>query len=242
MNESPQQIVDLTTAKEEGITDNNIQVTLDTLFKSDNVIYIEGAPYTIYAHDWIIGDWQIDTRPNIYIDTRTRFQVQAPTYTSYGVIIPKTSNIAIFEEQAKKERNEIPIALQRGDALELSSKINKAIKSVLSRVAQNTPPRLTSADIMKKVSPWELAKLLERQMANRAYEPARDESPNYVNVEPGSVAAAASVDARAARLEKEMAKALAELVAGKLSDARISPERLVLNVPEPVRTKVAKWG
>ena len=216
MNESPQQIPDLTTAKEEGITDNNIQVTLDTLFKSENVIYIEGAPYTIYAHDWIIGDWQIDTRPNIYIDTRTRFQVQAPTYTSYGVIIPKTSNIAIFEEQAKKERSEIPIALQRGDALEMSSKINKAIKSVLSRVAQNTPPKLTSADIMKKVSPWELAKLLERQMANRAYEPARDESPNYVNVEPGSVAAVDSANARAARLEKEMAKALA--------DARIKAE------------------
>ena len=210
MNESPQQIPDLATAKEEGITDNNIQVTLDTLFKSDNVIYIEGAPYTIYAHDWIIGDWQIDTRPNIYVDSSTRFQLQAPTYTSYGVIIPKTSNIAIFEEQAKKERSEIPIALQRGDALEMSSKINKAIKSVLSHVAQNKKPRLTSADIMKKASPWELAKLVERQMANRAYEPTRDEMPNYVNVEPSSVAA----NARVASVEKANARAKA------LADAR----------------------
>jgi ankyrin repeat protein len=197
INESPQQIPDLTTAKEEGITDNNIQITLDTLFKSDNVIYIEGAPYTIYAHDWIIGDWQIDTRPNIYIDSSTRFQLQAPTYTSYGVIIPKTSNIAIFEEAAKKERSEIPITLQRGDALEMSSKINKAIKSVISQVAQNTKPRLTSADIMKKVSPWELAKLLERQMANRAYEPSLDETPNYLNVAPASVVKSANVIAKA---------------------------------------------
>lgn len=214
MNESPQQIPDLATAKEEGITDNNIQITLDTLFKSDNVIYIEGAPYTIYAHDWIIGDWQIDTRPNIYIDSSTRFQLQAPTYTSYGVIIPKTSNIAIFEEQAKKERSEIPIALQRGDALEMSSKINKAIKSVLSNVAQNTKPRLTSAEIMKKASPWELAKLVERQMANRAYEPERDEISNYVNVEPSSVAASA----RVAMVEK--AKAAADARAKALTDAR----------------------
>jgi ankyrin repeat protein len=197
MNESPQQIPDLTTAKEEGITDNNIQITLDTLFKSDNVIYIEGAPYTIYAHDWIIGDWQIDTRPNIYIDSGTRFQLQAPTYTSYGVIIPKTSNIAIFEEAAKKERSEIPIALQRGDALEMTSKINKAIKSVISQVAQNKKPRLTSADIMKKVSPWELAKLVERQMANRAYEPSLDETPNYVNVAPASVVKSANIIAKA---------------------------------------------
>jgi ankyrin repeat protein/membrane protein involved in colicin uptake len=222
MNESPQQIPDLTTAKEEGITDNNIQVTLDTLFKSDNVIYIEGAPYTIYAHDWIIGDWQIDTRPNIYIDSRTQFQVQAPTYTSYGVIIPKTSNIAIFEEQAKKERSQIPIALQKGDALEMSSKINKAIKGVLSQVVQNTKPRLTSAEIMKKASPWELAKLVERQMANRAYQPPRYESPNYVNVEPASVAAnvrVADVEKAKARVEanakaEEDAKAKAEADAG----------------------------
>jgi ankyrin repeat protein len=218
MNESPQQIPDLATAKEEGITDNNIQVTLDTLFKSDNVIYIEGAPYTIYAHDWIIGDWQIDTRPNIYVDSSTRFQVQAPTYTSYGVIIPKSSNIAIFEEQAKKERSEIPIALQKGDALEMTSKINKAIKSVLSNVAQNTKPRLTSAEIMKKVSPWELAKLVERQMANRAYEPVRDESPNYVNVEPASVAA----NARVAEVEK--AKAVAAAAAVKKAEIRAAAE------------------
>ena len=218
MNESPQQIVDLTTAKEEGITDNNIQVTLDTLFKAGNVIYLEGAPYTIYAHDWIIGDWQIDTRPNIYINSSTRFQLQAPTYTSYGVIIPKTSNIAIFEEQAKKERSEIPIALQRGDALEMSSKINKAIKSVLSNVAENKKPRLTSAEIMKKASPWELAKLVERQMANRAYEPTRDEMPNYVNVEPGSVAANARVS------EVEKAKAAAEADAKALADAEAEAE------------------
>ena len=215
MNESPQQIPDLATAKEEGITDNNIQITLDTLFKADNVIYIEGAPYTIYAHDWVIGDWQIDTRPNIYIDSSTRFQLQAPTYTSYGVIIPKTSNIAIFEEQAKKERSEIPIALQRGDALEMSSKINKAIKSVLSNVAQNTKPRLTSAEIMKKASPWELAKLVERQMANRAYEPSLDERPNYVNVEPSSVAA----NAEAAQIEKVKAKIEAKAKAKADADA-----------------------
>jgi ankyrin repeat protein len=215
MNESPQQIPDLATAKEEGITDNNIQITLDTLFKADNVIYIEGAPYTIYAHDWVIGDWQIDTRPNIYIDSSTRFQLQAPTYTSYGVIIPKTSNIAIFEEQAKKERSEIPIALQRGDALEMTSKINKAIKSVLSNVAQNTKPRLTSAEIMKKASPWELAKLVERQMANRAYEPSLDERPNYVNVEPSSVAA----NAEAAQIEKVKAKIEAKAKAKADADA-----------------------
>ena len=239
MNESPQQIPDLATAKEEGITDNNIQITLDTLFKSDNVIYIEGAPYTIYAHDWIIGDWQIDTRPNIYIDTSTRFQLQAPTYTSYGVIIPKTSNIAIFEEQAKKERSEIPVALQRGDALEMSSKINKAIKSVLSNVAQNTKPRLTADQIMKNVSPWELAKLLERQMANRAYEPSLDETPNYVNVEPSSVAANARVD----RVEKANAVADARVKAeadakalvdadekAKIAEAEAEATRLLQNV------------
>ena len=67
---------------------------------------------------------------------------------------------------------------------------------------------------MKKASPWELAKLLERQMANRAYEPSLDETPNYVNVEPSSVAA----NARVAEVEKT--KAAADARAKAVADAR----------------------
>jgi hypothetical protein len=45
-----------------GIVDNNIQITLQTLFPEKSVIYLNDKPYTIAAHKWTIGDWKIDTK------------------------------------------------------------------------------------------------------------------------------------------------------------------------------------
>jgi ankyrin repeat protein len=161
MNESPQEIYGLKDAKDMGITDNNIQVTLDTLFKHGNVMYVEGAPYTINLYDWVYGDWQIDTRPNINLP-----QLQMPIITSYGVIIPNRSNIAMFEKEAKRERDTIPADAQKGDALESGSKIRKAIRSVLSPVTQNVKVNVTPNDIVKPISTWALTELLEQQKRN----------------------------------------------------------------------------
>jgi len=49
-------------ATKNGIVDNNINVTLDILFKKNNKFYIKGNPYTIFSHEWINGDWQIDKK------------------------------------------------------------------------------------------------------------------------------------------------------------------------------------
>jgi hypothetical protein len=49
-------------ATKNGIVDNNINVTLDILFKKYNKFYIKGKPYTIFSHEWINGDWQIDKK------------------------------------------------------------------------------------------------------------------------------------------------------------------------------------
>lgn len=45
-----------------GVVDNNINVTLDILFKKYNKFYIKDKPYTIFSHEWINGDWQIDKK------------------------------------------------------------------------------------------------------------------------------------------------------------------------------------
>ena len=45
-----------------GIVDNNINVTLDILFKKNNRFYIKDTPYTIFSHEWIAGDWRVDKR------------------------------------------------------------------------------------------------------------------------------------------------------------------------------------
>jgi hypothetical protein len=50
-------------AKSEGVIDNNIELTLDTLFRRNNVFYINNRPYTIVGNSWNKGDWEIDTKP-----------------------------------------------------------------------------------------------------------------------------------------------------------------------------------
>jgi hypothetical protein len=50
-------------AKDDGVIDRNIQLTLDTLFKRNNVFYINDRPYTIVGNKWNKGDWELDTKP-----------------------------------------------------------------------------------------------------------------------------------------------------------------------------------
>jgi len=45
----------------EGIVDRNIVATLNTLFTTNNVLYINGNPYTVYSYSWN-KEWQIDTK------------------------------------------------------------------------------------------------------------------------------------------------------------------------------------
>jgi len=53
-----------------GIVDNNIKVTLDTLFPRNSVIYINKSPYVIVDIQWQKGDWKIDTKQKpLEIDT-----------------------------------------------------------------------------------------------------------------------------------------------------------------------------
>ena len=53
--------MDLVKAKNSGIVDNNIRVTLDTLFKSGNSFYLNGKRFTIYSYEWEKGDWEIQS-------------------------------------------------------------------------------------------------------------------------------------------------------------------------------------
>jgi len=49
-------------ATNEGFVDNNIQVTLDTIFPTNSVIYINKQPYVIADVQWTKGDWKIDKK------------------------------------------------------------------------------------------------------------------------------------------------------------------------------------
>ena len=53
----------LNEAKNRGNFNNNIKVTLDTLFKNGSVLYIDKKPYVIVDTQMIQGDWSLDVKP-----------------------------------------------------------------------------------------------------------------------------------------------------------------------------------
>jgi len=49
-------------AVDNNVINQNISLTLETLFKPDSIITIGGKPYTIYSYHWDNGDWKVDTK------------------------------------------------------------------------------------------------------------------------------------------------------------------------------------
>jgi hypothetical protein len=50
-------------ARNRGIIDNNIKITLNTLFSVGTVIYIDKKPYSVVDIMWNNGQWKLDTKP-----------------------------------------------------------------------------------------------------------------------------------------------------------------------------------
>jgi hypothetical protein len=59
-NQTP--VESLALAKRFGYIDNNIQLTLNTIFANGTIITIGGKPYTIADVRWSSGDWKVDTK------------------------------------------------------------------------------------------------------------------------------------------------------------------------------------
>ncbi len=56
-------VKDLVQATRNGYVDNNIHVTIDTIFNDGSVIDIGGNKYVIADVLWNNGEWKIDTKP-----------------------------------------------------------------------------------------------------------------------------------------------------------------------------------
>jgi hypothetical protein len=52
----------LNEATNNGNVDNNIKITLETIFSVNSIIYIAGNPYVIVDLQWTSGNWKIDTK------------------------------------------------------------------------------------------------------------------------------------------------------------------------------------
>ena len=149
--QSMQPIYTFEEARKDGVTDTNVKVTLDTLFKEGNQFFIGGQSYIINSYDWIQGDWEIDTRPNYQQQVR---------FLPYGVAYPK-NYVYNFGRQAKRERDTIPPEAIKGDALQSTSKLKKAIESATSNIFVQPGIKASNNVEVKKYTIPNIAELVE---------------------------------------------------------------------------------
>jgi hypothetical protein len=106
-------------AYDQHIIDHNVEITLNTLFKTNNLFYINKNPYTIVNSHWKKGDWQIDKKPLEQLLSQFSF------LTAKQV-----------QEQAQREKDNIPESIRQGN-LASSNLRNQENASIVAAGLQN---------------------------------------------------------------------------------------------------------
>lgn len=123
-------------AYEQRIIDNNIKLTLKTLFKPNSLFYINKKPYTIVGIKSNPSDWQIDQKPLEQLLT------QYPNLTLKQV-----------QEEAKKEEDDIPEVLKQSNiaSANMSNEENLSIvaSGLQNAIDSNTK---TNKEIEKEIT------------------------------------------------------------------------------------------
>jgi len=153
----------LVEATKEGYVDNNIRVTLETIFPSNSVLYINKQPYAIADLQWTKGDWKIDKKTQQTAELESS-KISDPYL--YRTIVK--DEIISGENELQKIPNEViygpnytgPVNLARGVKPFKSSTnfdappagpINKPIK--LSGVTPISPAKLSKPSGVRPISP-----------------------------------------------------------------------------------------
>ena len=76
--------ISLKEAKQKGYIDNNIQLTLETLFKPDNVIYIGKKPYVISNNIFDNTSWKLDIKENVPVNFQRNIAMQYNYNNAYN--------------------------------------------------------------------------------------------------------------------------------------------------------------
>jgi hypothetical protein len=95
--------IDLEEATKNGIVNNNINLTIETLFKPNNLFYIKNVPYTIVDKHWNFGEWKIDTKLDSKISGNKELEALKKAYPNAmeGNLTLKTSK---NEEMANQKK------------------------------------------------------------------------------------------------------------------------------------------
>jgi len=116
--------VPINEATKKGIVDNNIELIINTLFKKNTNFYIQGKTYTIYSHDWIRGDWQVDKKK---FDTYMLQRAYGPRGYGYMATQDKIAENELNE--LKKIDNGVAIKGFAVTSPDLTSKIKEEFES-----------------------------------------------------------------------------------------------------------------
>jgi hypothetical protein len=109
-SESFQKYRTIKQATDEGIIDTNIELTLNNLFNSNTLFYINKNPYSISSRDWERGNWKIDTK---ITEVPTNYKGQ------YGISSINYRNIIQSQlKEAKEELNALPKDVIEGPSFE----------------------------------------------------------------------------------------------------------------------------
>jgi hypothetical protein len=136
-------------ATKAGIIDNNIKITLDTLFRKNSKFYIRGKPYTIYTHEWINGDWQVDAKS---FEKNIMSSSYGQGLYGYGQNVAMQNQLANAElDKFKKEHHEV----MRGFAV--STDVSKFKEDYESGIAKgvDTPKKdekISSSENIPKIA------------------------------------------------------------------------------------------
>ena len=101
LNSYDQPPLSILQAKEKGITTKNIHVILSTLFKTNNIIYINKNPYTIFGYEWN-NDWNVDK------DIQTRLKTTKDEVTKEADTELTNFPVDAIKSSISAKANEIP--------------------------------------------------------------------------------------------------------------------------------------
>jgi hypothetical protein len=119
-------------ARNRGIIDNNIKITLDILFPVGTKIYVDNNAYTIVDNLWSNGAWKLDAKP---LDLRL---IQPE-----NLVNPFTYNKYILEQfkEGKKELQNISETAKYGPNFDKTSEITPETELQIKEVQPEKPEK-----------------------------------------------------------------------------------------------------
>jgi hypothetical protein len=123
-------------AYDKQLIDNNIQITLNTLFKNNNIFYINNKPYTIVGSNWNAADWKIAKKPFDKL------------ISQFSYLTPEQ-----LKNQIKEEEKDIPESIRQGN-LASANLVQEQNTNKVTNDLQNAANSTVSITQMQNLDPF----------------------------------------------------------------------------------------